>query len=383
MSNTMPTNETTNTANSGLDILFAAIEQQSSDDESSSSTPPESPPPSPKQATKTNPKPASRRHVSYNPFRSKMDPRMKRSIAAKTLNPNMLDEDAVLAGFVFPERGMTADIHWIGEDNVSMRQRKINFRRSWQRHQARKIKELAAAGPAVVLPSPNLSPRAPAGQLPAENYLALPKRRSDNTFPITLSSLLSNPELNHIISWLPSGDAFGIHKQEEFENEILPKYFRQARFASFVRKLNRWGFHRVSKSTSRQYLGGSIVFCREDFKRDAQTPLTMMRPVPFGNTSAELLRNMPIDDLVKKAMNIEAAARQATLPPLPAMTALRPSISLGQDDLGLLHELMANYRPSDRMMSGMNRLLIHQQQHLFSMSQRTERTRALLNSMRR
>lgn len=380
MSNTMPTTETTNTANSGLDILYAAIEQQSSDDESSSSTPPESPSPSPSPKQVSKPKPASRRHVSYNPFRSKMDPRMKRSIAAKTLNPNMLDEDAVLAGFVFPERGMTADIHWIGEDNVSMRQRKINFRRSWQRHQARKSKELAAAAsPAVVLPSPNLSPRAPADQLPAENYLALPKRRSDNTFPITLSSLLSNPELNHIISWLPSGDAFGIHKQEEFENEILPKYFRQARFNSFVRKLNRWGFHRVSKSTSRQYLGGSIVFCREDFKRDAQTPLTMMRPLPFCNTSsAELLRNMPIDDLVK-----EAAARQATLPPLPAMMALRPSISLGQDDLGLLHELMANYRPSDRMMSGMNRLLIHQQQHLFSMSQRTERTRALLNSMRR
>jgi hypothetical protein len=38
-----------------------------------------------------------------------------------------------------------------------------------------------------------------------------------------------------------------IHKKKIFESEILPLYFRGSRFASFTRKLNRWGFSRISR----------------------------------------------------------------------------------------------------------------------------------------
>mmetsp|Transcript_22247 Transcript_22247/g.36564 ORF Transcript_22247/g.36564 Transcript_22247/m.36564 type:complete len:400 (-) Transcript_22247:84-1283(-) len=398
----MPANTTNNAKrSSGLDILFAAIDYELSSNETSTSTPPLAPTTSKKPTPTPNPNPAER-VVSVNPFRSKMDPRMKKSITARALNPNMLDEEAVLAGFVFPERGVSADINWIGEGNVSMRQRKINFRRSWKRFQSRQIKEVATemarSTPAVVIPSSPVdstqyygveccntsvasdedptsivsSPKRPADQLSSDNYLALPKKRSANTFPRALISILSDPELDHIISWMPSGDAFGIHKQKEFESEIIPKYFRQARFNSFVRKLNRWGFHRVSKNTS--HLGGSIIFRREDFKRDAPSSLTMK---PLDNSTSEF-HKVPIDDLVKTVMSIEAAACQATCS--PAMTTLR-SISLGPDDLVLLHGLKAT-QPSDRMMSGMSRLLFQQQQHLYCLSQKTNHSRALLHSMR-
>ena len=108
---------TTNTAKSGLDILFAAIDYQQSHNENSSLKS-SSCTPSNKHVSQ-KPKPADR--VSVNPFRSKMDPRMRTSIAARAMNPDMLDEEAVLAGFVFPERGTRADINRIGEGNVSMR----------------------------------------------------------------------------------------------------------------------------------------------------------------------------------------------------------------------------------------------------------------------
>jgi len=139
---------TTNTGKSGLDILFAAIDYQQSRNETPSSTSTSS-----KQPLSQNPKPVER--VSVNPFRSKMDPRMKKSIAARAMNPNMLDEEAVMAGFVFPERGTKADINWIGEGNVSMRQRKINFRRSWKRFYSKKIKDISivAALSTPVVPS--------------------------------------------------------------------------------------------------------------------------------------------------------------------------------------------------------------------------------------
>lgn len=38
-----------------------------------------------------------------------------------------------------------------------------------------------------------------------------------------------------------------IHKKKVFASEVLPKYFRGTRFTSFTRKLNRWGFTRVSR----------------------------------------------------------------------------------------------------------------------------------------
>ena len=132
--------DTTNTAKSGLDVLFAAIDQQSSNETTSSLTPPPSSTSS-KQPISPNQNPAER--VSVNPFRSKMDPRMRKSIEARVLNPNMMDEEAVLAGFEFPERGTSADAKWIGEDNVSMRQRKVNFRRSWKRFNSKQNKEVS------------------------------------------------------------------------------------------------------------------------------------------------------------------------------------------------------------------------------------------------
>ncbi|KAK1733845.1 hypothetical protein QTG54_015372 [Skeletonema marinoi] len=94
--------DTTNTAKSGLDVLFAAIDyqQSSSSDETTPSLSLPSSSTSSKQPTPPNQNPAER--VSVNPFRSKMDPRMRKSIEARALNPNMLDEEAVLAGSYSP-----------------------------------------------------------------------------------------------------------------------------------------------------------------------------------------------------------------------------------------------------------------------------------------
>ncbi|GAX21022.1 hypothetical protein FisN_1Lh308 [Fistulifera solaris] len=70
---------------------------------------------------------------------------------------------------------------------------------------------------------------------------------STRTFPQKLMDILSDGSHAHIISWCDHGNAFMIHKKKVFESEILPLYFRGSRFASFTRKLNRWGFSRVSR----------------------------------------------------------------------------------------------------------------------------------------
>jgi hypothetical protein len=65
------------------------------------------------------------------------------------------------------------------------------------------------------------------------------------TFPVKLHGILSNPEYESVISFLPHGRSWRIHDQKRFEDEILPKYFRHGRFSSFTRQVNGWGFQRI------------------------------------------------------------------------------------------------------------------------------------------
>jgi len=67
------------------------------------------------------------------------------------------------------------------------------------------------------------------------------------TFPQRLMELLDNERHSDVVAWLPHGKGFIIYQKKRFANEVLPRYFKQAKFTSFTRKLNRWGFQRVSR----------------------------------------------------------------------------------------------------------------------------------------
>lgn len=64
-------------------------------------------------------------------------------------------------------------------------------------------------------------------------------------FDSQLMKVLSDPQNSRIISWMPGGRSFAVIDPELFVQEILPKHFKAAKFASFTRKLHRWGFSRV------------------------------------------------------------------------------------------------------------------------------------------
>lgn len=69
-------------------------------------------------------------------------------------------------------------------------------------------------------------------------------------FPFKLHLILTEIEKDgkdHIISWLPHGRAFAVHKQGLFQADIMPKYFKQSKITSFHRQLNLYGFQRVTQ----------------------------------------------------------------------------------------------------------------------------------------
>jgi len=64
-------------------------------------------------------------------------------------------------------------------------------------------------------------------------------------FPAKMHSILSRPDLADIICWMPHGRAWRVLKPREFEIRVIPTYFEHAKFSSFIRQANGWGFRRV------------------------------------------------------------------------------------------------------------------------------------------
>ncbi|CAD8095329.1 unnamed protein product [Paramecium primaurelia] len=64
-------------------------------------------------------------------------------------------------------------------------------------------------------------------------------------FLLKTYEIIENPQNNEIISWNEEGTAFIVKKVNEFSNIILPKSFKHSNFASFVRQLNMYDFHKT------------------------------------------------------------------------------------------------------------------------------------------
>lgn len=62
--------------------------------------------------------------------------------------------------------------------------------------------------------------------------------------------------------WSDDGSSFGVVSVREFCDEVLPLHFKHCNFASFVRQLNLYSFHKV------KLLGFQAAFTHPSFHRD-------------------------------------------------------------------------------------------------------------------
>lgn len=60
-----------------------------------------------------------------------------------------------------------------------------------------------------------------------------------------ICSILGDESFSDIICWAPSGDSFVIKDVNDFTVNLLPRTFKHSNFASFVRQLNKYDFHKV------------------------------------------------------------------------------------------------------------------------------------------
>jgi hypothetical protein len=72
-------------------------------------------------------------------------------------------------------------------------------------------------------------------------------------FPLKLHDMLvatAAEGMDDIVSWQPHGRCFLVHKPKEFINLLL-RFFKLSKLASFQRQLNLYGFHRLTRGRDR------------------------------------------------------------------------------------------------------------------------------------
>lgn len=64
--------------------------------------------------------------------------------------------------------------------------------------------------------------------------------------------MLENPVFKETVSWDSSGTSFLIKDINDFTKIILPQHFKHCNFASFVRQLNKYDFHKIRNNKQDQ-----------------------------------------------------------------------------------------------------------------------------------
>ncbi|KAK7035843.1 response regulatory domain-containing protein [Favolaschia claudopus] len=92
--------------------------------------------------------------------------------------------------------------------------------------------------------------------------------------------------LQNVVSWGPQGDCFVVKDMNEFTKSILPRMFKHSNFASFVRQLNKYDFHKVKNTDDNQFGEHSWTFRHPDFHADRRDALeNIKRKVPAQRKS--------------------------------------------------------------------------------------------------
>lgn len=136
--------------------------------------------------------------------------------------------------------------------------------------------------------------------------------KSSNDFVRIIYGILQGEFYPDIISWSESGDSFVVLDTGKFTTKILPNHFKHSNFASFVRQLNKYDFHKVKRSAEEKkkwkYGEQSWEFCHPLFKKDNDLGLNNIKRkitnsqkknliIDSSNNNSNLILNGDVTDL--------------------------------------------------------------------------------------
>lgn len=171
--------------------------------------------------------------------------------------------------------------------------------------------------------------------------------------------MLEDPSYSSVVRWGDEGDSFVVLENEKFTKHILPKHFKHSNFASFVRQLNKYDFHKVRQNNEdgqqSQYGVNAWEFKHPEFKANSKDTLDNIRrkaPAPRkqGQVSSE---EVPVQQT--DLMNQQIAAQAQQIQMLEASNhELRVNHQTVVQELVRLHRTVLNH---DRIMQDLMKYL--------------------------
>ncbi|KAK6592502.1 HSF-type DNA-binding protein [Botrytis cinerea] len=117
--------------------------------------------------------------------------------------------------------------------------------------------------------------------------MAGPSANNSSDFVRKLYKMLEDPTYESIVRWGEAGESFVVLENEKFTKQILPKHFKHSNFASFVRQLNKYDFHKVRQNnednTQSPYGQNAWEFKHPEFqanKKDSLDNIRRKAPAP-------------------------------------------------------------------------------------------------------
>ncbi|CBQ73752.1 related to SKN7-transcription factor [Sporisorium reilianum SRZ2] len=107
--------------------------------------------------------------------------------------------------------------------------------------------------------------------------------KGTSDFVKKLFSMLDDKAYESVVAWSPSGESFIVKDMNDFTKHVLPRNFRHSNFASFVRQLNKYDFHKVKNPGDGSGAVGEHVweFQHPDFVRGREDLLeNVKRKIP-------------------------------------------------------------------------------------------------------
>ncbi|KAL1595215.1 kinase-regulated stress-responsive transcription factor skn7 [Paraconiothyrium brasiliense] len=147
--------------------------------------------------------------------------------------------------------------------------------------------------------------------------------------------MLENPTDENVVRWGNDGDSFVVLENEKFTKHILPKHFKHSNFASFVRQLNKYDFHKVRHNNEENgqspYGPGAWEFKHPDFKMNNKDALDNIR----RKAPAPRKTNQPNEEMIIPAQQMDMMSNQ-----LVATQAQLHALENRYNELSIHHSML-------------------------------------------
>eukprot|EP00585_Thalassiosira_rotula_P012279 CAMPEP_0196131972 /NCGR_PEP_ID=MMETSP0910-20130528/1759_1 /TAXON_ID=49265 /ORGANISM="Thalassiosira rotula, Strain GSO102" /LENGTH=564 /DNA_ID=CAMNT_0041391499 /DNA_START=258 /DNA_END=1952 /DNA_ORIENTATION=- len=154
-------------------------------------------------------------------------------------------------------------------------------------------------------------------------------------FTAKLHGIVSNPNYQHIICWLPHGRSWKIVDKYLLTSVVIPQHFSHAKFESFNRSVNGWGFKRLLHPgpDCKSYYHECFLRGRPELTRLMQRLINPGKRLPDKSGEPdfyEISKNFPLPPSLPPAPSSMPPSMPPSIPPRMPPSMSTPVSSSGK-----------------------------------------------------